>query len=761
MTDIATLGMSVDTRQLASATAALNEFAKAAKAAQSASGGFATGASSVSSVASAFNAALRSVGTGLGSFTSSLFTARNAFKGFVAILAIDQFAKLSDSYNNLYSRIGLVTKSADEQSAVFNGLFAIADKTGSSVELLGDQYVKISTGIRSFGLSAGDTLNVMQSLSEAIQISGASSLQAQRGLTDLAEGMAAGSLQGRQLRAALMQVPGVLSALEDGLHLTRAQLVQLSETGQLTTAKVFEGLIADTQKLDAQFAQMPTTVARASTTLHNDFLKVVGSVNLTAGGTQSFVKVLQSLDQTISSPDFASGMTVLVTGVAKMASAIADLVAEAGKAEHSKMLPLILGAAGAYAGGRIAGPYGALFGGAAGLGAGAGIYFSPSEKSDLPALNWNSFNDENKQFGMGGYQSPEIARQIESQIAAIDKSKNALIAQAAAFGMSTGAATAYEKIMEVTNFATDNGTTLTDEQRRKLADYAKQLGDVAQAYAELKATQDAVFAGSQLGRSPMEQDVASTLRGIYGDQWETQVSGAIAAQIRFNDVLKDTQDTANSFASDFISDMRQGKTVTDSLTDAFNNLTTQILQAVANREIDSFIAAVFQGTAAPGGGGIFSSLFGSGASTVSGPLGWLTQVKPGAADGGFLSGPGSGTSDSIWIRASNGEHITNARSAAKHRDLLEAINADRYASGGFVGRGASSALLPNVDVNVNVVNKTDAHVQVQQKPNASGGIDLEVMIDNIVAKKLAQPGSATNRTLGKQFGVKQQLTRRS
>lgn len=44
------------------------------------------------------------------------------------------------------------------------------------------------------------------------------------------------------------------------------------------------------------------------------------------------------------------------------------------------------------------------------------------------------------------------------------------------------------------------------------------------------------------------------------------------------------------------------------------------------------------------------------------------------ADGGVISGPGTGTSDSIPILASNGEQITNAKQAAKYRPLLNAIN---------------------------------------------------------------------------------------
>lgn len=56
-----------------------------------------------------------------------------------------------------------------------------------------------------------------------------------------------------------------------------------------------------------------------------------------------------------------------------------------------------------------------------------------------------------------------------------------------------------------------------------------------------------------------------------------------------------------------------------------------------------------------------------------------------AATGGMLHGAGTGTSDSMLIRASNGEFVVNAKATKKHQALLESINADRYRWGGLVG----------------------------------------------------------------------------
>lgn len=69
--------------------------------------------------------------------------------------------------------------------------------------------------------------------------------------------------------------------------------------------------------------------------------------------------------------------------------------------------------------------------------------------------------------------------------------------------------------------------------------------------------------------------------------------------------------------------------------------------------------------------------------------GWeaVVNVVKGSAAGGPISGPGTGTSDSIPARLSHGEYVINARSTRKYAGLVHAINNDAvpgYASGGKV-----------------------------------------------------------------------------
>lgn len=72
----------------------------------------------------------------------------------------------------------------------------------------------------------------------------------------------------------------------------------------------------------------------------------------------------------------------------------------------------------------------------------------------------------------------------------------------------------------------------------------------------------------------------------------------------------------------------------------------------------------------------------AGRMATGGPVGF-----PG---GGAIRGAGTGTSDSIPIMASNGEYMINAKSTAKYRPIVEAINNGTLGSGqGMAGAGAA------------------------------------------------------------------------
>ena len=151
-----------------------------------------------------------------------------------------------------------------------------------------------------------------------------------------------------------------------------------------------------------------------------------------------------------------------------------------------------------------------------------------------------------------------------------------------------------------------------------------------------------------------------------------------------------------------------------------------------------------------GNGNMFSgfmSMFGMGSS---GSTGSVTQLF---ASGGPVSGPGSGTSDSIPALLSNGEFVINAAATRKFAPLLQAINrgsAARFAAGGPVGRVMPGAA---ANTNLNVVvnnNHSGASIRTERGRDENGMEALMIMVDERVEGNLTS--GRYDRSMGNRFG---------
>jgi hypothetical protein len=159
------------------------------------------------------------------------------------------------------------------------------------------------------------------------------------------------------------------------------------------------------------------------------------------------------------------------------------------------------------------------------------------------------------------------------------------------------------------------------------------------------------------------------------------------------------------------------------MANVFSNLSRQMLMAAITGE--GAFAKLF-GLAGTNGG--VGGLFGAIGSLLTGGGSALPLPGDGAfigpvlrAGGGIIDGPGTGTSDSIPARLSDGEFVVNARATAQNRSLLEAINSGHlrgFAAGGLASSLPSPSAGPMIGGNQTAVAAT-FNVTVQGQPGAS------------------------------------------
>ncbi|KAF0128500.1 MAG: tail component of prophage protein [Xanthobacteraceae bacterium] len=152
-----------------------------------------------------------------------------------------------------------------------------------------------------------------------------------------------------------------------------------------------------------------------------------------------------------------------------------------------------------------------------------------------------------------------------------------------------------------------------------------------------------------------------------------EVSAAYGKQADALRRVSEGHDRAKAAAEDFYQTARTelGDVILNSK--RFDQALANVGKRLASLAFNGLFDALFKPA---GGGGLFGSL-----------VGGFSKLF-GFAEGGRVSGPGTGTSDSILARVSTGEFVVNAKSTAKHLPVLEAINKGGlpgFAEGGRVG----------------------------------------------------------------------------
>ena len=181
---------------------------------------------------------------------------------------------------------------------------------------------------------------------------------------------------------------------------------------------------------------------------------------------------------------------------------------------------------------------------------------------------------------------------------------------------------------------------------------------------------------------------------------------------------------------------------------------SQALQAIFGAFLGSTGSAAGTAVTATSTAGSFGqSLSGIGSSGVATSF---SGSALGYATGGYISGPGSGTSDSINAKLSNGEFVVNAAATAANRPLLEAMNGGKstpgqthFATGGFVG-SAPNQVNGGTSIVFNIASaSSQSGPQAQAGPQQAAKTaamqkELEVAVIQIV-RKHSEPGGTINK----------------
>lgn len=263
---------------------------------------------------------VRDIGNAAISSQRNLYILQSALREIEVGELVSKIVSLADTYAQLNNRLLYVSSSQDEATLAFGRLADIADKSRTSIEQTIDVYAKMVVATEGLGFSHAQTARAVQTLNEALILSGVGTRQSSSAVFQLAEGMAQNSLQGRQLLAVLKQMPAVADLIAHHMGITRGELKAFGTEGKITAQVVIDALVDASDQVDQQFTKIPETISQAVTVIKNRLLEFTGSLQANFGLIQDVTGVMDVFASHIS------GVVAIALGVTLVVAAQQALV---------------------------------------------------------------------------------------------------------------------------------------------------------------------------------------------------------------------------------------------------------------------------------------------------------------------------------------------------------------------------------------------------------------------------------------------------
>jgi tape measure domain-containing protein len=270
--------------------------------------------------------------------------------GIVGVIGIGAFTQqvIAAGQESQKTKLQLeaLTAAYGEQSQAAASIARIQAVLGISASQAREGYSQLYAALRGTGIGAEQLEVLFVGLTKAAIASGASSAEASAGLLQLKQGLAAGSLQGDELRSVLESIPALSQAIAQQLGVNVGQLKQLGADGKITSdvlfaaAKQFAGQTVraktETENLSVAFEKLKEQIAAAvGPGIREAFAGIAAGiatfaklVDENSGKIQGFVVGTLALGKALA-PFAAAILTVRAAMAAYQVAAKAAAVAQA------------------------------------------------------------------------------------------------------------------------------------------------------------------------------------------------------------------------------------------------------------------------------------------------------------------------------------------------------------------------------------------------------------------------------------------------
>jgi len=171
---------------------------------------------------------------------------------FTGVELARQFVMVNAELENVERSFKAITGSVEQAAAEMDYARGVASRLGLEQISTAKGYASLMVATKGTSVEGEVTRQVFESVARSMSLAGKSAADTEGALLALQQMANKGVISMEELRGQLGErLPGALNAAAEGLGITTAQLIKLTETGQLTAEELFPALAAGLNKLYA------------------------------------------------------------------------------------------------------------------------------------------------------------------------------------------------------------------------------------------------------------------------------------------------------------------------------------------------------------------------------------------------------------------------------------------------------------------------------------------------------------------------------
>lgn len=259
--------------------------------------------------------------------TASLGRAMTAsLAGIVSVATVKKLGQVNSEWVDMSARLRRVTADEQEFSAVTARLGEVAESTWSGLNETIESYLSMQGPLADMGYTTLEQVDFVSALNNALVVSGAKKEVAASVQDALNKAMAAGVLRGQNLNTVIEKGGRVADLLAEKMGVTVSELRALGAQGRITGDVIYESLAGNMQLLAEEADAMPATFEDALQRIDESFKSAFLDEDLVEPLTQSLLE----LAEVIKDPATQQGLASIAAALVSIASGSVSAASEFG-----------------------------------------------------------------------------------------------------------------------------------------------------------------------------------------------------------------------------------------------------------------------------------------------------------------------------------------------------------------------------------------------------------------------------------------------